>query len=279
MQDKHLIYRGLASDDYMLIPSVLRKKIKYPYNVFFQHNTENDFEYIQIRKEYRVLKLFFDYCDLNNLYVPIVRRIRDNLFNDFDFEFDKIEEWISPDLYELAALAQHYGLPTRLMDWSYNILISLYFAVSERMKAEVNERNQGNIVIWALDTEFVEYQGSPIKLVRPLYCENPNLAAQKGLFTLWREMNPIKTKFPLTIDTKRTNRQSLDALLEQYCIECDNDITQLIHLYKIIIPANNIQLLYKHLKKNGIDACSIFPDYYGVERCIKEDILSSLIKS
>lgn len=54
------------------------------------------------------------------------------------------------DLRSWLFLMQHYGLPTRLLDWSESILIALYFAVEA-----VNLRGKDG-VIWAL---------SPVKLM------------------------------------------------------------------------------------------------------------------
>lgn len=280
--NKGFVFRGISSEEYQLLPSALRKDYHFPQKLDLSYNKQIDLEYNQIDREYRILKKFFDYCDINNLYVPIIGRIRNSLFSIFNIEADVKEEWISPDLYELAALAQHYGLPTRLLDWSYSLLTALYFAVSGRMWKDNNTYKSDNIVLWAFDTNMIGLfnpQVFPLKVIRPTYNGNPNLAAQKGLFTLWSTTRPIKSVSPKYIETDVfTNREPLDSLLSKFIHEQGEEgvtMSHLLHMYKIVIPATNIVGLYNHLKKNGVDASSLFPGYQGVVRCMQEDFIIS----
>lgn len=50
------------------------------------------------------------------------------------------EKWLPENFLELAALAQHYGLSTRLIDWSKDIYTSLYFASSGALHSDYDSK-------------------------------------------------------------------------------------------------------------------------------------------
>ena len=85
--------------------------------------------------------------------------------------------------WDWLALGQHFGLATRLLDWSQNPLVALYFAVQE---FEIDRDR----VIYALDTESLiqhENDTSPfeldnISICMPRHIDN-RITAQQGLFT------------------------------------------------------------------------------------------------
>ncbi len=101
------------------------------------------------------------------------------------------------DNWEWLALAQHYGLPTRLLDWTVNALAALWFAVRKPATT------QSNGIVWAFvpdngdfaDTESCHnpFEINKTLVFRPAHV-TPRITAQAGRFTVhfW---NSTKNKF------------------------------------------------------------------------------------
>ena len=82
-------------------------------HLFFRGLSKKTFELLPsvFRKNYNEKEIFLDFMQ----YAP-----ENNITYDFIKDADKV-------LTEM----QHYGLPTRLLDWSVNPLIALFFACNE----------------------------------------------------------------------------------------------------------------------------------------------------
>lgn len=78
---------------------------------------------------------------------------------------------------QIISVAQHYGIPTRLIDWSYSIYVASFFAF-----AHVSDYN-GCVAIWVIDTNHEIWQGEyGVSIVEPYVSENIRQLHQKGAF-------------------------------------------------------------------------------------------------
>jgi len=75
---------------------------------------------------------------------------------------------IQEDTLEWLALMQHFGAPTRLLDWTYSFFVAAYFAM-EKAKSGVD------CAIWAIDTSEIIYED---KLLEKLEYKKSELIAE-----------------------------------------------------------------------------------------------------
>src|SRR5712675_707003 len=122
--------------------------------------------------------------------------------------------WPPSDLWSVMALAQHHGIPTRLLDWSWDPHVAAYFAAEGVMRAfedsGASRLSRKRLGIWAfalhsvrgrvfsargrevIPKETRSRHDIELEIVQAPAFGNPNLHAQKGFFTLKREQVPAE---------------------------------------------------------------------------------------
>lgn len=308
--ERNFVFRGHSSDKYKLLPVVLRDNLYYKKysvkNLTEELKVYGVTEFAQAFIEYQILEEFFIMCDENQLYVPEVRRMRELMpWNTQGVSFLLNEgKWLPEELYELATLAQHHGVPTRLLDWTQDINVAIYFAVSGAIQRKYNPKKlifnqwqkeigkilskakdihfenelkevveEKNIEIWALDTSvrFQYIKDNPLQVIHPRYHENGNLGAQKGILTFWEIKKPVKKHKEKGIvpDFKLLESKTLDEQISDFLAK--NGEPSKPYLYQITIPETEVSELYKFVKHSAYDAAHLFPGYDGVVKCMNED--------
>ena len=297
MFNNHFIFRGHSTDRYELLPSALRgilvldnhkRRESVP-----EHHKElyyylSTTEIAQIQEELKMLQDFFNACDRNGLYVPHIESLRNSFYPGVDAEKLLLENnWIPEEYWELAALAQHHGVKTRLLDWSHDLYVALYFAttgVYNDPKEKVDPQKsfealcngekypiQQNMEIWALNIDVVMTKPAevPLHIIQPRYYNNDNLCAQKGIFTFWEALYPGLAEEAVKKGIKiNSDRRSLDERLDCYLKAIE--FPPKPYLYRITIPQDAASSIYFHIEKLGYNASTMFPGYYGVARFLRE---------
>lgn len=276
------IFRGEGTSKYTLVPTALRpgnRRIIHRLSKgALEYDDNEDSEYFQRVFEYRILQDFFMISDNNGLKIPHIEGLRKSMGMHFKELHLLNEEWLPNELHELAAIAQHYGLPTRLLDWSLDPFSSLYFASTNALKQGVEYND--HMVLWALDRKKIELNNvsknlKSLKIISPPYGGNENLRAQKGILTYWKGESLVMSDGKIS-STVQTNRDPLDQLI--YSNASENATFQRIPsvlLYKFLIPIHEAKNLFLALQKLSYNAAKLFPGFDGISKSMTEDLLLS----
>jgi hypothetical protein len=169
-------------------------------------------------------------------------------------------------------VAQHHGLPTRLLDWTHSPLVAAHFATSRLDKFDVDG------AIWVVD--YVRtHQLLPDVLRKVLLDEGANVFTVEMLSRSVSSLDELATladrPYPLfcephSIDDRIVNQYALFSVLSDPCALFDDWLAEHPDLWrKIVIPAATKWEIRDKLDQSNITERVLFPGLDGLSTWLK----------
>ncbi|ACT59683.1 FRG domain-containing protein [Hirschia baltica] len=235
----------------------------------------------QVYLEFRIVERFLAIADRAGLAVPELPVFFREAFNEFgnaernDQFQEVVQNWPPQELVPIIALAQHYGLPTRLLDWSYDVLTAAYFAAESALALMRDDPSKDpskhTLGVWMMNPydvkeavlleEDTNKDLLRVEVSSPPKYQNPNLMAQAGLFTWvsgkWAQQKLVVSRpldelaNPIIKDRSPTNRKvGTFILYELPWTEADELLSKLFNL--------------------GVSKAKLEPGFGGVARTMEQ---------
>ena len=196
------------------------------------------------------------------------------------------------NILEWLAMIQHYGGPTRLLDFTRSYFIASFFALSNKV---INKKDERDVSIWAINTsqlishlskkvgkEVIKDKSQLLKIainnipsngMKGVFIAEPfemnnRLFAQQGLFVVpinlhsTYEENLFST-FDSTSEIRRNTKcisiSNYEEIKDEFMRTC---------IIKINIPHAVSQSIVEYLHKMNINYTTIYPDLEGLARSL-----------
>ena len=158
-----------------------------------------------------------------------------------------------PTNLELLSIAQHHGMPTRLLDWTANALAGLWFAVSANPPNDYD-----HCVVWMLDGPNEKTFNS-----------NDDIFNQDR--TYFFQPSHLDRRIPAQSAWLSIHRPGS----EQRFLPLEEHIRYRDKLKQFVIPTELFDSLRQELRLLGVSHASLFPDLSGLSADIEVDLIKS----
>lgn len=179
-------FRGQGDSTWQLVPSAFREgwETWLPANMVSPSEKPED---AQNQNEWHAYLHFYRLANETGHYVPGGEHVTTLMTEE------KIKTqltggaWPFDLLIEGLAIAQHHGVPTRLLDFTHDGLVAAYFAATSAIALREGARTPDFFSIWAVNCGFLnhawgDWLNQRFRIVQVPLARNAYLLAQHGFF-------------------------------------------------------------------------------------------------